>query len=189
MRSYIAALVLGAVAAEFVPANDPRVWYGGRNRVNADGSRSFDWEGSQVFLNVAGSSSPVIASLSSASSGGTARLVVSVSPVGIPRNWTVYDTIWVAPGAPSNVTVAAGLPAGNWTVRLFNDLEPSSEHTQGNMGIDFAGFFVNGKWEGRERVRRGSGEGREGRGPGAGSRTVGCAGCCGRLIDRPASQS
>lgn len=41
-------------AATFVPASDPNVQYVGRTFINADGSRSFDWEGTQIFLNVNG---------------------------------------------------------------------------------------------------------------------------------------
>lgn len=112
----------------------------GRNRINSDGSREFDWEGSQVFINIQNASS-VIAQITS--DAGTTRLVVAISPLG-SFNWTEYGAVWVAPGAPTNVTVAAGLPSGSWTIRLFNDIEPSAEGTYGNVGIRFQGFSVAG---------------------------------------------
>lgn len=112
----------------------------GRNRINSDGSREFDWEGSQMYINVQNAAS-VIAQV--ASDAGTTRLVVAISPVG-SFNWTEYGAVWVAPGAPTNVTVAAGLPSGSWTIRLFNDIEPSAEGTYGNVGIRFQGFNVAG---------------------------------------------
>lgn len=112
----------------------------GRNRVDSDGSREFDWEGSQVYINVQNAAS-VVAQISS--DAGATRLIVAVSPLG-SFNWTEYGAVWVAPGTPSNVTVAAGLPAGSWTIRLFNDIEPSAEGSYGNMGIRFQGFFVAG---------------------------------------------
>ena len=43
-------------APKFIPAHDPACWYTGRTRTNADGSRSFDWEGTQLWLNVEGAS-------------------------------------------------------------------------------------------------------------------------------------
>ena len=43
-------------APKFIPASDPACWYTGRTRTNADGSRSFDWEGTQLWLNVEGAS-------------------------------------------------------------------------------------------------------------------------------------
>ena len=36
----------------FIPASDPNLWYTGRFLTNQDGSRSFDWEGAQMHLNV-----------------------------------------------------------------------------------------------------------------------------------------
>ena len=36
----------------FIPASDPSMWYSGRTAVNADGTRSFDWEGVSVNVNV-----------------------------------------------------------------------------------------------------------------------------------------
>ena len=41
---------------KFIPAHDPACWYTGRTRTNADGSRSFDWEGTQLWLNLEGAS-------------------------------------------------------------------------------------------------------------------------------------
>ena len=40
----------------FIPADSPSCWYTGRTQINKDGSRSFDWEGTQLWLNVQGAS-------------------------------------------------------------------------------------------------------------------------------------
>ena len=40
----------------FIPASSPSCWYTGRTQVNEDGSRSFDWEGTQLWVNVQGAS-------------------------------------------------------------------------------------------------------------------------------------
>lgn len=36
----------------FITASDPNVWYTGRFLINEDSSRSFDWEGAQMHINV-----------------------------------------------------------------------------------------------------------------------------------------
>ncbi len=43
-------------AANVIPASDPRLWYQGRDEINADGTRSFDWESWAVFANLQGAS-------------------------------------------------------------------------------------------------------------------------------------
>jgi hypothetical protein len=40
----------------FIRASDPSCWYTGRTQINADGSRSFDWEGTQLWVNIMGAS-------------------------------------------------------------------------------------------------------------------------------------
>ena len=40
----------------FIPASSPSCWYTGRTQINEDGSRSFDWEGTQLWVNVQGAS-------------------------------------------------------------------------------------------------------------------------------------
>ena len=40
----------------FIPAASPSCWYTGRTQINLDGSRSFDWEGTQLWVNVQGAS-------------------------------------------------------------------------------------------------------------------------------------
>jgi hypothetical protein len=41
-------------ASNFIHASDPNIWYTGRFLINEDGTRSFDWEGSQMHINVIG---------------------------------------------------------------------------------------------------------------------------------------
>eukprot|EP01052_Picozoa_sp_SAG31_P011693 SAG31_NODE_668_length_12945_cov_15.915849_3_plen_423_part_00 len=40
----------------FIPASSPSCWYTGRTHINTDGTRSFDWEGTQLWVNVQGAS-------------------------------------------------------------------------------------------------------------------------------------
>ena len=40
----------------FIPASSPACWYTGRTQINPDGSRSFDWEGTQLWVNIMGAS-------------------------------------------------------------------------------------------------------------------------------------
>ena len=40
----------------FIPASSPSAWYTGRTKINSDGSRSFDWEGTQMWINITGAS-------------------------------------------------------------------------------------------------------------------------------------
>ena len=40
----------------FIPASSPSCWYTGRTHINADATRSFDWEGTQLWVNVQGAS-------------------------------------------------------------------------------------------------------------------------------------
>ena len=40
----------------FFPASDPHVWSVGRFLLNSDGSKSFDWENSQLHINVVNAS-------------------------------------------------------------------------------------------------------------------------------------
>lgn len=52
----IAAVAASAAAETFIPASDPRIWYAGRTQINADGSRSFDWEATSFYINTVKSS-------------------------------------------------------------------------------------------------------------------------------------
>ena len=46
------AAALGAAAA-FIPAGNPLLSYSGRQKINADGTRTFDWEGVTITATLA----------------------------------------------------------------------------------------------------------------------------------------
>jgi hypothetical protein len=55
--SVLSSLLLCApvlAATNFIAANDPAITYQGRTLINADGSRTFDWEGVQIEVNING---------------------------------------------------------------------------------------------------------------------------------------
>lgn len=63
-------------ARTLIPANDPNVWYTGRFLINENGSRSFDWEGAQMHLNVIGAT--YVTANISAIGGILGRFIVEV---------------------------------------------------------------------------------------------------------------
>jgi len=113
---------------------------------NADGSRTFDWEASSFYINVAGATE-VRAIVSSANSGATTRLQTSVLQTAPAYpNWMEASTTWVTPTGSSNITVAAELATNaNYTVRVFNTLEPAYEGGSQGGGVTFSGFMMNGE--------------------------------------------
>jgi hypothetical protein len=91
------------VADTFIPASDPRVWYTGRFLINEDGSRSFDWEGAQMHLNVFGATY-VKASIN-ATGGILGRFIVEVD------GWEVTSFYASDDYKTSEIMIAEGLSA------------------------------------------------------------------------------
>jgi len=139
----------------FIPADDARITYIGRTRRNADGSRTFDWEATSILLNVVNTT--YVKAVISPSPGARTRFVAdepasSLSASGL-SNGFVLGSFWVdaVAGAMSNDTyyAASGLDAGaNYTVRLFNDLEPLFHGMDGEGygpgNFTFRGVFLDG---------------------------------------------
>jgi hypothetical protein len=73
----------------FVPAHDPRLWYTGRTMINPDGSRSFDWEGTQLWINVEGAS--YVKMVINATNGMAGRF--SIEANGVEVSSFFVDTI------------------------------------------------------------------------------------------------
>lgn len=113
------ASLLARVSSTVISASDPRVLVSGRASYNADGSRSFDWEGVsfKLTLNNSGSVSINITSTTS----GLNRIITHVETK--PGVWYEQTRQWVLPGT-SVLLVAANLYMSN-TIRIFFELEPS----------------------------------------------------------------
>ena len=62
----------------FYPASDPLVWSVGRFVLNSDGSKSFDWENSQLHINVVNAS--YVKLLVNATGEVMGRFLVSAQP-------------------------------------------------------------------------------------------------------------
>ena len=138
-----------ALAAEyFIPANDPRFLYAGRTVVNADGSRSFDWEGTSIQISVKGTTY-LKASFSISQSHFRTKFICdepSSTLAGGDSNGFVLSEFWVdsVSCALANGThyVAAGLDAATaYTVRLYHDLEPNF-HGDASQGYGATGFVT-----------------------------------------------
>lgn len=111
------------ISATVISASDPRVLVSGRASYNADGSRSFDWEGTSFTLTVNNSGS-VSMNVTSSTSG--LNRVISHVETG-PGVWYEQTRQWVQPGT-SVLLVAANLYKVN-TVRVFFELEPAFSGT------------------------------------------------------------
>lgn len=141
MSRIVSLLVLGAAAAAgaaFIPASDPHIEYVGRTLINADGSRSFDWEATQVILNVANASS--VAAVIHATGGAVGRVVAEVDSWEVNSFWIGGDS-----GAVNNDTfVFAFNLVGSHHVRLVSVLEPAFEGAAVGQFFTFAGFVTDG---------------------------------------------
>ena len=132
----------------FIPAASPSCWYTGRTKVNADGSRSFDWSGTQAWVNIHGAS--YIKMVMKTSGGISGRFAIelntlevgslSVGATDAPQNRLPNNTAVVS----QEYRVAADLQSGNAasgikdnvTVRAILVLEPA-----------FTGAAPGGGWE------------------------------------------
>jgi len=127
-----------AAAENFVPANSPSVWSVGRTRKNTDGSLSFDWEGTQFYVNIQGGSYVKVHIKASGSASG--RFVIQVN------GWE-QSQVWVggSNGASSEgvYLVADGL-SGHSQIRVISVLEPSFAVVNSNSVFTFSGFSTDG---------------------------------------------
>ena len=69
----------------FIPASSPSCWYTGRTQINADGTRSFDWEGTQLWLNIQDAS--YIKMVMKTSGGITGRFSIELNTLEVASLW------------------------------------------------------------------------------------------------------
>jgi len=125
-------------APSFIPASDPRVTYTGRTRVNADGTRSFDWEATQMHINVQGAS--YVRATINASGGILGRFITEVD------GWEV-SSFYVGGGNGAPTTndffIAYDL-LDTRHIRLIQTLEPGFAGANPNAFFTFLGFTTDG---------------------------------------------
>lgn len=125
-------------APSFIPASDPRVTYTGRTRVNADGTRSFDWEATQMHINVQGAS--YVRATINASGGILGRFITEVD------GWEV-SSFYVGGGNGAPTTndffIAYDL-FDTRHIRLIQTLEPGFAGANPNAFFTFLGFTTDG---------------------------------------------
>jgi hypothetical protein len=131
----------GAPAAEnFIGAGDPAVWHTGRSVINADGSRSFDWEGTSMSVNVAGAS--YVKVVINATGGMLGRIVVEAGGLEV-------SSFYVGGGNGAttyldNVYFGAYDLYGTTNIRVISVLEPSFGGANANAFLTFVGFLTDG---------------------------------------------
>jgi len=106
----------------------------GRTAINGDGTRSFDWEGVQMFVNVAGATYVNVAV--NASGGAHGRFVVEAGGVEV-------TSFYVASYSGSVFLAAAGL-SGTTAIRVISVLEPSFTGADATSMFTFIGFYTDG---------------------------------------------
>ena len=130
-----------APAAEtFIAASDPAVTFVGRTLINADGSRSFDWEGTQMLVNVQGAS--YVKVVASATGGILGRFVVEAGGVAV-------SSFYVGGGNGAttylnNTYFAAYDLSGLTAIRVISVLEPAFEGAAPGAYLTFVGFLTDG---------------------------------------------
>jgi hypothetical protein len=131
----------GLGAETFIPAADPSISYVGRSRINADGTRSFDWEGNQMIVNVQDAS--YVKVVINATGGILGRFVVEAGGVEV-------TSFYVGGGNGAltyleNTFFAAYDLYGTVNIRVISVLEPSFEGANANAYLTFVGFMTDGK--------------------------------------------
>jgi len=143
------SLIVCIFAADnFYPANDPAVWTVGRTRVNtANDSLSFDWESTQMYINVGGAN---YVNIHIAPSGGVfARFLVQVD------GWE-ETSFWIRDEAVSQYLIASDLGGQAVQIRVISVLEPAFENANPGGCLTFYGFSTDGKAQsaGPKRTRK-----------------------------------
>ena len=134
-RLSLASALIATAAAVFVPASDPAITYAGRTRINADGSRSFDWEGTSFFVTVTGGT--YVAVHVNTTGGARTRLVCNAS--------TASALLWVDSSTNAKpLTISSALPGGSVVVSVFNSVEPMYSGASATAYFTFEGFSTDG---------------------------------------------
>ena len=125
-------------AETLIAASDPAMWYTGRFQINADGSRTFDWEGSQMWVNVKGAS--YVKVVVNASGGILGRFIVEANGLEV-------SSFYVGGGngalATNTFFVAYDL-TDTRTIRVIQTLEPQFAGANPNAYFTFVGFLTDG---------------------------------------------
>jgi hypothetical protein len=133
-------------AANFFPATDPGFLYSGRSQINADGTRSFDWEGFQVHANlVSASYLDVIMNTTGATTKIRTQLQIQGTEVSGGTMWLDASEHWVSPTSNSNAYRGIQTLTFNTTVRVFHELEPAFTGAGANSYFTFVGFSTDGQ--------------------------------------------
>lgn len=122
-----------------VPPSDPSVWTTGRFLKNPDGTLSYDWENSQMHLNVANAS--YVKVLINVTGGILGKIFGEVD------GWEVTQQ-YVGGGNPAVVNTNEFLVGydlyGTRHIRVTSSLEPAFEGANENAYFTFLGFKTDG---------------------------------------------
>lgn len=129
----------------FIAAHDPAVWYTGRTMVNSDGSRSFDWEGTQLWVNVQGAS--YVKMVINATNGMVGRFSVEANGVEA-SSFFVGASKCDEKLQTCNEYLAAqelnGAGVKNTTIRAISILEPAFGGAGKGKTLTFYGWKTDG---------------------------------------------
>jgi hypothetical protein len=117
----------------FYPANDPLVWSVGRFATNADGSKSFDWESSQLHINVVNATYVLL--LANATGGAVGRIVVDND------GWET-TSFWLSDTSATQFLVSNQNQLHH--IRVTSVLEPAFESVTPTAFFTFVGFKTDG---------------------------------------------
>ncbi len=119
----------------FYSASDPSVWTVGRFAANADGSKSFDWENSNININVANAT--YVTLLANSTGGAHGRFIAESD------GWEVASFYVGGPAAATEFLVAADL-SGTRHIRVTSTLEPAFMGAGPAAFLTFIGFKTDG---------------------------------------------
>lgn len=117
----------------FYAANDPLVWSVGRFAENADGSTSFDWESSQLHINVVNATYVLL--LANASGGAVGRIVVDND------GWET-TSFWLSETSGTQFLVSNQNQLHH--IRVTSVLEPAFESVTPTAFFTYVGFKTDG---------------------------------------------
>ncbi len=127
-----------------ITADDPSCWYTGRTRINADGSRSFDWEGTQLWVNLQGASYAKI--LVNVTGNMVGRFSIEANGVEVSLIAVGgCDTPGVCDSSETTEFLVAQDLKGNTTIRVISILEPAFGNAGPTSTLTFLGWKTDGK--------------------------------------------
>lgn len=134
----LAPLATGKASFNWIPASDPSIEYVGRTFINPDGTRTFDWEGTQIKINV--NNSNWVSAVILATGDALGRFIVETN------GWETYSFYAAANTVPNNTYMIADQLWATQSIRLINVLEPSFTGAQSRgSNFTFVGFWTNGQ--------------------------------------------